>query len=102
MRRAVAVAGLLALVLLRSQPALAHSFYDMLCCSDKDCTPIADDEVKITKNGWFIRRTGETIPYYPNSRLRHSPDGRFHRCTISGDFSPTGHTLCLYVPDQVN
>ncbi|NVP57577.1 hypothetical protein [Mycoplana rhizolycopersici] len=92
----IAATGLLATGATR--PALAHSFYDIECCSGIDCKPVPDGEIKATKEGWLIRTTGEIIKY--NSwPVKHSPDGHFHRCAGLGDFSPRGRTQCIYVPD---
>lgn len=77
--------------------ATAHSFYDPLCCSGKDCKPIPVDEVKATPAGWQIGVTGEVIEY-GSYRVKDSPDGAFHRCAMSANFTAQGHTLCLYVP----
>ena len=33
---------LLCALLLITAPASAHSFYSLLCCSDKDCGPLPD------------------------------------------------------------
>ncbi|HVK92247.1 MAG TPA: hypothetical protein VM468_12740 [Mycoplana sp.] len=79
-------------------PASAHSFYDLECCAGRDCKPVSDGEVKPTKDGWLVTTTGEIIKY--NSwPVKHSPDGRFHRCAGLGNFGPQGRTQCLYVPD---
>ena len=81
-----------------AEPALAHSFYELECCSGRDCKPVSDDEVRPTKEGWLVKTTGEIIKY--NSwPVKHSPDGRFHRCAGLGNFGPEGRTQCLYVPD---
>jgi len=85
------------LVLLTSAPAFSHSFYDPVCCSNKDCKPIPVGDVKATPAGWQIVLTGEVLEY-GSWRVKDSPDGKFHRCAMSADFSAKGHTLCLYVP----
>jgi len=37
------------------------------------------------------------IPF-GDKKIKDSPDGHFHRCARSADFSAKGVTLCLYVP----
>lgn len=81
-----------------ARPVSAHSFYDLECCAGRDCMPVPEGEVTPTKEGWLVKTTGEVIKY--NSwPVKHSPDGRFHRCAGLGDFGPKGRTQCLYVPD---
>ncbi len=77
--------------------AYGHSFYSPLCCSNHDCKPIPVGDVKATPGGWQIIITGEVIEY-GSYRVKDSPDGKFHRCAMSANFSEQGHTLCLYVP----
>jgi hypothetical protein len=58
-------------------------------------------DVEATPTGYRIRQTGEVIPY---SRVRPSPDGQFHRCSVGG--RPDGATIgqmfpegaCLWAP----
>lgn len=44
--------------------------------------------------GWFVRRTGETVPY-SDPKVRQSQDGRFHLC-----INPlaSARVICIYVP----
>lgn len=84
-------------ILLTSTSAMAHSFYEPSCCSNRDCAPIPAGDVKATPDGWQIVLTGEVIKY-GSYRVKDSPDGAFHRCAMSANFTAQGHTLCLYVP----
>lgn len=84
--------------MLGTRAAPAHSFYEYMCCSDRDCRPIPFESVKITTEGYIVP-SGELVPF--NSRkIRPTPaedaEQRFHWCTVGG--TETGHTLCLYVP----
>lgn len=88
---------LLFLSVFLSTGALAHSHYGWECCSGRDCKPIPVGDVKVTANGWHIKITGEVIPF-GDKKIKNSPDGEFHRCARSADFSAKGVTLCLYVP----
>lgn len=73
--------------------ARAHEWYPYSCCSDKDCRPVHESEVRLTAAGWFVIRTGETIPF---AKARVSPDGRFHICSFGG--LDDGRTICLFAP----
>lgn len=79
--------------------AEAHDFYDYVCCHDRDCRPIAFDDVRVTPQGYVLVRTGTVIPF-GDSRIRMTPaediEQRYHLCTTTGKM--TGMILCLYVP----
>lgn len=92
--RAAAVGAFVAVLALTvcTGPARSHHWYEVVCCSDKDCAPIADDAVKATPQGWFLPSTGETLPYNA-SNVKRSQDERFHRCVATD-----GSTRCIYVP----
>jgi hypothetical protein len=83
---------------LTSCPAHAHRaatgwLYDPSCCGDKDCYEIEDSEVQAVPGGWQINATGEV---FRSTQVKHSPDGRFHRCSGYGQREKP--TMCLYVP----
>jgi len=86
LRTALTLAALLA----TSAAAHSHSWYEPSCCSGYDCAPV--DDVRMTRSGWYVESTGETIPY-GDDRERPSRDGQFHRCAPPGE-----KTRCLYVP----
>jgi hypothetical protein len=56
--------------------ALAHSWYPLSCCSERDCAPVEAHAVEEVRGGWRLE-DGTFIPY---ARARPSPDGRFHVC----------------------
>lgn len=92
--------AILTLVLL-STNALAHDApngwsYPFNCCSNQDCREVPDASVRETPAG-YIASNGETIPYL-DKRIKDSPDGKFHLCTIAG--SEDGRALCLFVPPR--
>lgn len=94
---AAAVVGL-ALILLALVPwAHGHSFYDPECCRDRDCAPLADGAVVEDAAGFLIVATGRRIDR-DSPKVRLSPDGRWHLCTLGGE--PGGTVLCLYVPGR--
>jgi hypothetical protein len=52
-----------------------------LCCGERDCFELSDEDVGITSAGYFVRSTRETVPF---SEALPSPDGRFWRCQWGG------------------
>ena len=76
--------------------ARSHDWYPKECCMAVDCSPAPGSHFKAVGGGWRVLETGEIIPY---SKVRRSPDGRFHRCIV--DFwEPKSATRCLFVPDS--
>ncbi len=72
--------------------------YGLECCSLIDCAPASSSDIRETKNGYVIVRTGELIPY-GDSRIKLSKDELFHRCTPQGNLDAK-RSICLYVPDR--
>jgi hypothetical protein len=52
-----------------------------LCCGERDCAEIAEDDVSITRAGYFVKSIRETVPF---SEALPSPDGHFWRCQWGG------------------
>jgi hypothetical protein len=71
--------------------------YPFACCSGYDCREVADKAIGEQSEGYVIVTTGEMIPY-SDSRIRNSPDGEFHWCSVAG--ANDGHTICLFVPPR--
>ena len=109
-RAAILILGLLA------GPASAHSWYDAICCSDRDCQRIEPRNVRATPEGWlvtvepsdhpFIKARTTRLYRYIDSlpgaqtidgvpEARPSGDTEFHLCVGPN----TGALLCLYVPE---
>jgi hypothetical protein len=61
--------------------------------------PAADIEKWIASAGepLVIKGTGEVITY-ADGRIKNSPDGEFHWCSVAG--ANDGHTVCLFVPPR--
>lgn len=83
-------------------PAYAHDApsgwtYPLACCSGFDCRPVPADWIEERREGFRIVVTGEVIPM-DDGRVRHSPDGEFHWCSVAG--SDDGRTICLFVPPR--
>jgi hypothetical protein len=83
--------------------ASVHSFYDMSCCSDRDCHPVTNGGVAETRDGFYVGkkffRKDEISGVYP------SPDRRFHVCFGTPEcFDPADcprWLRCIYVPKEV-
>lgn len=95
------VAGFGVLMLL-SGSAWAHDApsgwtYPLACCSDYDCREVPDAAIIEGPDGYTIRATGEVIPM-TSRKVRNSPDGQFHWCSVAGK-DDTG-TICLFVPPR--
>ena len=71
--------------------------YPYSCCSGMDCRQIDEHRVKETRSG-YLMPTGEVIPYSGDTRLKDSPDGMMHWCTVAG--AEDGRTICLFAPPK--
>jgi hypothetical protein len=60
-----------------------------LCCGERDCFELADEDVGIISTGYFVRSIRETVPF---SEAQPSPDGRFWRCQWGGS------RKCFFAP----
>lgn len=69
--------------------------YPYECCHDMDCRPVSARTVKERAGGYVITDTGELVGY-KDRRVRQSPDGLYHWCSIDG--RPDSRTICLFVP----
>lgn len=65
------------------------------CCGDNDAFHLEKTDVEPRAGGWFIKRTGETIPY---ERSQPSRDGEFWHFVWG---SPR-QTQCFFAPVQFN
>lgn len=81
--------------LLLSGDADAHDWYtgktDPVlhndCCGNKDCRPIDSNDVRMTKDGYFVRlhpiylnERQEAEWFIPRERAQAAPDDRYHIC----------------------
>ncbi len=80
-------------------PALSHSWYDPLCCHERDCEPLPDGSVTMTPTGYHVKYTGKmgfsVDVIVPFEKAKPSRDDKFHGCATAERF------LCLYVPMNV-
>lgn len=84
---------------LLATPAAAHDAptgwsYPATCCSGVDCREV--DHVQEGPYGYTVP-SGELVRY-SDVRVRPSPDGEFHWCSVAG--TNDGRTLCLFVPPR--
>lgn len=98
-----ALSALSAVLLLAAATARAHDApsgwsYPFNCCSGYDCRAVPTRAVSTGPDGYVIASTGEVVAY-SDQRVRHSPDGEYHWCSVAG--KDDGRTICLFVPDQV-
>lgn len=92
----------LSLIALSIFPSLAHDApagwkYPFSCCSGYDCREVSGKAISERPEGYVIQNTGEVLGY-TDARLKNSPDGEFHWCSVAG--SNDGRTICLFVPPR--
>lgn len=90
----------LAVTLAGGASSLAHDApkgwsYPFSCCSGYDCRAVSAKMISERPEGYRIAYTGEVVAY-SDKRLRNSPDGEYHWCSVAG--SDDGRTICLFVP----
>ena len=101
-RDGLLVAALAATMAMPGWRAEAHDApsgwsYPYSCCTDQDCRPVATRSVSERPQGYVINVTGEVVPY-ADRRVRMSPDGEFHWCSVAG--KDNTRTICLFVPPR--
>ena len=99
-----------ALIFITSLPAPSHAHdalptaarpqgwsYPFSCCSGYDCREVPGQAISERPEGYVIEGTGEVVAY-SDGRLKNSPDGQFHWCSVAG--ASDGRTICLFVPPR--
>ena len=74
--------------------------YPFSCCSGYDCRAVSSGRggtVSERPEGYVIAKTGEVIGY-SDARVKLSPDGEFHWCSVAG--ADDSRTICLFVPPR--
>ncbi|WEX11898.1 hypothetical protein [Chelativorans sp. AA-79] len=97
-----AAAGLLISILILPSAGLAHDAksgwtYPYACCSNNDCREVPASVISERPEGYVINTTGEVVAY-SDRRVRQSPDGVYHWCSVAG--ADTTRTICLFVPPK--
>jgi len=82
--------------------ALAHGWYDPVCCSGRDCAPVPFDSVEITEDGYrvtlhpgdhlMVRSSVVHVVAYGD--VLESKDDGFHACL----FPDQNVMRCFYAP----
>lgn len=79
--------------------------YPFACCSNFDCRVVGSNhkakngvEIRETEEGYQISTTGEVLKYNEDKRIKDSPDGEFHWCSVAGEMA--SRTICLFVPPR--
>jgi hypothetical protein len=84
---------LLAACLLWAPEAVAHDWYPVWCCSDRDCRELVEDmgeTVLEVPQGWQLW-DGRIVS---RKSAKRSPDNRFHLC----EELTTKAIICFFVP----
>jgi hypothetical protein len=71
--------------------------YPFSCCSGYDCREVSARAISERPEGYVIQGTGEVVAY-SDGRLKNSPDGEFHWCSVAG--ADDSRTICLFVPPR--
>lgn len=71
--------------------------YPFSCCSGYDCREVKATSIAEKPEGYVIKNTGEIVAY-SDGRLKDSPDGAFHWCSVAG--ADDSRTICLFVPPR--
>lgn len=108
----VLIVGFYMVALLKScNQAHAHGWYDIDCCSDRDCAPA--DKVQTLENGVMRITVTLPVPYsnnkekapftvdvdlekMPREKIRSSKDENIHLCLSVYESPP--RILCIYLP----
>lgn len=71
--------------------------YPFACCSGYDCRAVPQTAISERPEGYVIKGTGEVVGYQ-DTRLKNSPDGEYHWCSVAG--ANNGRTICLFAPPK--
>jgi hypothetical protein len=71
--------------------------YPFSCCSGYDCREVSSKAISERPEGYVIKGTGEVVAY-SDGRLKDSPDGEYHWCSVAG--ADDSRTICLFVPPR--
>jgi hypothetical protein len=72
-------------------PARAHSWYPLVCCGNKDCFPIACDQLVETAYGWLYVPTGNL---FGQEQVQPSQD---HNCHVCLGLGRDHHSICAFI-----
>jgi hypothetical protein len=89
-------------MLLLSESAMAHLWYESECCDDEDCSVVLR---KLARSDGVLITTSQGTALFPfDFPIRSSQDGREHACMGKGlptdEGYPTKEPICLYKPPE--
>jgi hypothetical protein len=86
------IAGVIAFAaaLVLTVTALAHWQYEMHCCNQQDCKPVADSVVTETSAGFQLNDIPEFVER-SSPKIRKPINEEYHVCR-----NPAGALLCVY------
>lgn len=83
------------------KPGQPH-WYEVSCCSNRDCEPIPFDAIMEIEGGYLIDYVsaahGAVREFFPAKEARHSQDGQFHICFRYTPLANGTRLRCLYRP----
>jgi hypothetical protein len=106
----LSIPGIAAVILAAGMPGIAAAHdakptaarpqgwsYPFSCCSGYDCRAVSSRQISERPEGYVIKGTGEVVAY-SDARLKNSPDGEYHWCSVAG--ADDSRTICLFVPPR--
>jgi len=86
------------LVVMLTSISYAHEWYDLECCSDKDCAPVLKTKNGPVPGSLYITSKHGTVLINKNFPKRQSRDNQEHICmaNVAEDGGPVA--ICYYVP----
>ena len=82
-------------VLVAAIPALAHSWYPIICCGNMDCFPVACDQLVETVSGWLYVPTGNL---FKRDQVQPSQD---HHCHVCLGHGRDHRSICAFIVPSV-
>src|SRR6516162_11280045 len=83
-------------VLVAAIPALAHSWYPLVCCGKMDCFPVACDQLVETVSGWLYVPTGNL---FKRDQVQPSQD---HHCHVCLGHGRDHRSICAFIVSLVS
>lgn len=80
------------LILAMTRDADAHSWYDLVCCQDKDCGPALGAAYQSDGSLLLEVAPGQSVKVPAGYPVRPSRDGDYHVCIM------LNQVRCVYVP----
>lgn len=77
-----------------------HSFYSKQCCADRDCHPVACEQINAVPGG-FEYRDARGSYFFTRDKMLPSQDENCHVCILYGEHAPTASPTCVYLPARM-